>query len=131
MSPTRKEKMATIPSRIDLLELDIDLRLSDLWREADEITEWNLEDPNPGEYTAVLDGMVRQAPGDAGVMEEDRLDCEPALVLHVGRRIQAGRFRAWLRRHRIRTLNVAGPRESKRPGIQREAAALLRRLLSP
>ncbi len=31
------------PSRIDLLELDIDLRLADLWREADEIREWNLE----------------------------------------------------------------------------------------
>ncbi len=47
------------------------------------ITEWTLKDPNPGEYTAVLDGMVRQAPGDAGVMEEDRLDCEPALVLQI------------------------------------------------
>src|SRR5258705_257158 len=31
------------PSRIDLLELDIDLRLADLWREAGEISEWNLE----------------------------------------------------------------------------------------
>jgi hypothetical protein len=31
------------PSRIELLELDIDLRLADLWREADDITEWNLE----------------------------------------------------------------------------------------
>ena len=31
------------PSRIDLLELDIDLRLADLWREAAGITEWNLE----------------------------------------------------------------------------------------
>jgi len=31
------------PSRIDLLELDIDLRLSDLWREADEIQEWTLD----------------------------------------------------------------------------------------
>jgi hypothetical protein len=30
-------------TRIDLLELDIDLRLTDLWREASEITEWNLE----------------------------------------------------------------------------------------
>ena len=35
--------MATRPSRIDLLELDIDLRLADLWREAAEIGEWNLE----------------------------------------------------------------------------------------
>jgi hypothetical protein len=31
------------PSRIDLLELDIDLRLADLWREADDVDEWNLE----------------------------------------------------------------------------------------
>ena len=31
------------PSRIDLLELDIDLRLTDLWREACEVTEWNVE----------------------------------------------------------------------------------------
>ena len=35
--------MATHPSRIDLLELDIDLRLADLWREAAEIGEWSLE----------------------------------------------------------------------------------------
>ena len=35
--------MAKKPSRIDLLELDIDLRLTDLWREAGEITEWNLD----------------------------------------------------------------------------------------
>src|SRR5919202_587250 len=31
------------PTRIDLLELDIDLRLADLWREAGEIEEWNIE----------------------------------------------------------------------------------------
>jgi hypothetical protein len=35
--------MAKRPSRIDLLELDIDLRLTDLWREAADISEWNLE----------------------------------------------------------------------------------------
>jgi hypothetical protein len=36
-------RMGNKPSRIDLLELDIDLRLTDLWREAGEITEWNLD----------------------------------------------------------------------------------------
>jgi hypothetical protein len=35
--------MSKRPSRIELLELDIDLRLADLWREADDITEWSLE----------------------------------------------------------------------------------------
>jgi hypothetical protein len=31
------------PSRIDLLELDIDLRLADLWREAVDVSDWSLE----------------------------------------------------------------------------------------
>ena len=35
--------MTARPSRLDLLELDIDLRLADLWREADEISDLSLE----------------------------------------------------------------------------------------
>ena len=35
--------MSSHPSRIDLLELDIDLRLTDLWREALGIEEWSIE----------------------------------------------------------------------------------------
>jgi hypothetical protein len=35
--------MAKRPSRIDLLELDIDLRLADLWREVADVDEWRLE----------------------------------------------------------------------------------------
>jgi hypothetical protein len=31
------------PTRIDLLELDIDLRLSDLWREAMDVSDWSME----------------------------------------------------------------------------------------
>lgn len=31
------------PSRIELLELDIDVRLADLWAEATDVGEWNLE----------------------------------------------------------------------------------------
>lgn len=31
------------PTRIDLLELDIDLRLADLWREAADVGEWSIE----------------------------------------------------------------------------------------
>ena len=34
---------ANEPSRVDLLELDIDCRLNDLWREAIEITDWSLD----------------------------------------------------------------------------------------
>ncbi len=35
--------MPQSPSRIDLLELDIDLRLADLWREAAAIGDWSLD----------------------------------------------------------------------------------------
>jgi hypothetical protein len=35
--------MAKRPTRIELLELDIDLRLADLWSEACGVNEWNLE----------------------------------------------------------------------------------------
>ncbi len=35
--------MSSAPTRIDLLELDIDVRLTDLWREAIDVDEWNLE----------------------------------------------------------------------------------------
>jgi hypothetical protein len=35
--------MVKEPTRIDLLELDIDLRLADLWRETGEIGEWNID----------------------------------------------------------------------------------------
>ena len=35
--------MPDSPSRIELLELDIDLRLADLWREALDVSDWSLE----------------------------------------------------------------------------------------
>ena len=35
--------MANSPTRIELLELDIDLRLADLWREAVDVSDWSLE----------------------------------------------------------------------------------------
>ena len=42
-SPPTIFEMAKRPSRIDLLELDLDLRLADLWREAADVSEWNLD----------------------------------------------------------------------------------------
>src|SRR4051812_46441026 len=41
--PLYPASMAKRPSRIDLLELDIDLRLADLWREAADIGGGDLE----------------------------------------------------------------------------------------
>lgn len=54
------------------------------------ITDWSLEDPNPGEYTAVLDGMVRQSPTDAGMTDTSALECEPTTVLQIALETDCG-----------------------------------------
>ena len=57
----------------------------------------------------------------------------PCRLVDLSRAVAPGELRAlrrWLRRHRVRTLNVAGPREGERPGIQARALAFLRRLLA-
>jgi len=42
------------------------------------IGNWELEDPNPGNYTAVLEGMVRNAPDDP--TQESQGGCEPEII---------------------------------------------------
>jgi hypothetical protein len=46
------------------------------------IANWELEDPNPSEYTAVLEGMVRSAPVERAA-EAETADCEPEVVLQI------------------------------------------------
>ena len=56
---------------------------------------------------------------------------KPYLVLHLGNTSEDGaieEIRAWLEQERPSILNVAGPRESKVPGIYDRAYRLLRRL---
>jgi hypothetical protein len=71
------EDVSRQPSRIDLLELDIDLRLSDLWREAADVTEWNLE---------VVAAFIRAAYGK-GYCDALTEDSPGALCLDHGYRI--------------------------------------------
>ena len=76
------------PTRIDLLELDIDLRLTDLWREAAEIEEWNLEVVAAFMRAAYgkgyCDALTEESPGslcvDHGYRMPDRRfsECDPA-----------------------------------------------------
>jgi len=89
-------------------------------------TEWNVRDS---------DGtlIINRGRLDGGTLATARYalaHARPVYRVEIGRRIRRERFRAWRARHRVRVLNVAGPRESKRPGIYREARRILLRLLS-
>jgi hypothetical protein len=91
-----------------------------------ERTEWNVRDSD-----ATL--IVNRGRLDGGTLATARLALgrhrKLVYTIRLGKRVYRERFRAWLCRHRVRVLNVAGPRESKRPGIYAEAKALLVSLL--
>jgi hypothetical protein len=55
---------------------------------------------------------------------------KPSLVIDLNRKLDPAAFAAWLRRHDIATLNVAGPRESKQAGIAKQARAALETLFA-
>jgi hypothetical protein len=77
--------VARRPSRIDLLELDIDLRLADLWREANETSEWTLEVVGAFMRAAYgkgyCDALTEDSPGslcvEHGYRVPDRCDRTP------------------------------------------------------
>lgn len=55
---------------------------------------------------------------------------KPALVIDLDRKLRPAEFADWLQAHEIETLNVAGPRESKQPGVGGQARAALEQLFA-
>ena len=88
-------------------------------------TEWNARD---SDATLALTG-AGPSTGTELALETARRLGRPVYLWAAASPADAGHFRRWLRVHRVRTLNVAGPRESESPGIHAAAAGLLRELL--
>ncbi len=85
-------------------------------------TEWNVRD---SDGTLVLTtGRADRGTGLTLALAT-RLH-KPCLRLDLGSALAAEVFWSWVRAHRIHRLNVAGPRESRAPGIGRRAASFLR-----
>lgn len=91
-----------------------------------ERTGWNVRDSDG--TLIITRGKPRG--GTALTASLARRGGKPVLVvdLEAGERLSDAR--AFLAENGIRTLNVAGPRESEAPGIHDQAASLLRKLLS-
>lgn len=88
-------------------------------------TRWNVRDS---------DGTLIVTAGDptggtALTIEVAREWGRPLLVLDINGGARVEDIEGWLHVHRIRTLNVAGPRESQIPGIQARARVFLEILL--
>ena len=91
-----------------------------------ERTEWNVRD---SDGTLIL---ARGEPtgGTAMTVDFARRWHRPCLVLDLDRRPAPEQARVWARAERVRVLNVAGPRESKQPGIYDEAKKFLQQLFA-
>ena len=90
-------------------------------------TEWNVRD---SDGTLILT-RGRPTGGTAQTVGYAQQLGKPHLIVDLTQPADPRAVRAWLAREGIRVLNVAGPRESKVPGIAREARAWLRVLLRP
>jgi hypothetical protein len=95
--------MLSEPTRIDLLELDIDLRLTDLWREAVDVTDWNLEVVAAFIRAAYgkgyCDALTEESPGSLCVDHGYRIPDRPAArhlrsVSSTSRDAQLGRYQS-------------------------------------
>jgi hypothetical protein len=114
----RKAEDGTIPSRYPLSETP-----SDVYAQR---TEWNVRD---SDGTLVLT-KGRPTEGTAFTIEVAARLGKPCLVLDLTDRPDAQPVLAWATRHAVGTLNVAGPRESRSPGLYQEAKQFLRTVLS-
>ncbi|HEX8691214.1 MAG TPA: putative molybdenum carrier protein [Longimicrobium sp.] len=88
-------------------------------------TEWNVRD---SDGTLLLTAAAA-SPGTGLTKEAARRLGRPVYTWAATSPADVDAFRRWLQVCRIRTLNVAGPRESEAPGIYAAARDLLRELL--
>ena len=89
-------------------------------------TEWNVRD---SAGTLVLT-EGEPSGGTAVTIHFARRHGKPCLVLDLEDDPDPDAAGRWIAEHGIAVLNVAGPRESKCPGIHRRAAAFLRKALA-
>src|SRR5262245_4015964 len=102
-----------------------------------------LRETASAEYPARTALNVREADGtliltcgepDRGTALTARLaerSGKPYLSLDLAQRPDPKEVLAWAAAHGLRTINVAGPRESSQPGIYEQAKAFLSAVLSP
>ncbi len=88
-------------------------------------TEWNVRD---SDATLILNQGPLQG-GTALTQNCAERYRRPCMVLALDEQDACDRARGWLTENGVQVLNIAGPRESKQPGIYRRTLFFLDRLL--
>lgn len=93
--------------------------------EVEQRTRWNVRD---SDGTLILDCGTELVGGTALTRDLARELRKPWLVVDPSAAADVSTVADWLRSNRIRTVNIAGPRESTQPGTYAKALAFLRTL---
>ena len=88
-------------------------------------TEWNVRDSDG----TLLLSRGELTGGTAWTVECAGRFAKPCLILDLAERPVPEAVRTWALDHQVRLLNVAGPRESRSPGIYAQAVPFLRAVL--
>lgn len=91
-----------------------------------ERTEWNVRD---SDATVVFTLADKATGGSAKTLSFARKHKKPFIHLHSGILGRSEKLLAFLEKHNVRRLNVAGSRESKEPGIYEWAMKVLEKML--
>lgn len=89
-------------------------------------TEWNVRD---SDATVLFSIEPTLTGGSKKTVEFARKHRKPWLHLCPGEKSSAEKLRAFVEEHRVKVLNVAGPRASKEPGVGEFVMALLDEVL--
>ena len=114
-----KDRLAedgVIPARYPLTETES--------RKYDKRTKRNVQD---ADGTLILHRGPLDGGTDYTSQVAKRIE-KPCLAVDLAEPVERNKIIAWLQEHDVNTLNVAGPRESKCPGIQQQAGMWLRTL---
>lgn len=114
----RKAEDGPLDPRYPLTETPSD----DYWQR----TEWNVRD---SDGTLVLT-RGKPTEGTAFTLELTKKLRKPCLALDLNDAPSEAAVRSWATAHKVSVLNVAGPRESKGPGLYAQASTFLRKVLS-
>jgi len=113
----RKAEDGRIPAYYPLKETPSD--------EYPQRTEWNVRD---SDGTLILT-RDRPTEGTAFTLEVAARLRKPCFAVDLTGPCDPAAVRTWAQQHHVKVLNVAGPRESRHPGIYQEAVDFLLRVL--
>lgn len=114
----RKTEDGTVPAHYPLIETPSE--------DYAQRTAWNVRDTDG---TLVLT-QGEPTGGTLQTIEEAAHFGKPCRVIDLANPPNLSSVCAWIAEHRIRVLNVAGPRESKSPGVYARTRPFLRQILS-